>query len=70
MLFNNAATIRDYAASLMYEWISMDNQWNDIDRRKSMYADKNMCHCHFIHNNSHLGWSGIEPGPPQWESGN
>lgn len=24
---------------------------------------------HFIHNNSPLGWSGIELGPPQWESG-
>jgi hypothetical protein len=27
------------------------------------YSDKSLPHCHFIHQESHVDWPGIEPGP-------
>jgi hypothetical protein len=38
----------------------MENPWNDTDREKSKYAEKNMSQCHFFHHKSHMD----KPGPP------
>ena len=37
---------------------------------ESQSTQRKSCANHFIHNNNPLDWSGIELGPPQWESGN
>jgi hypothetical protein len=39
-------------------------QWQyDIDKCKVKYAEKNLTHCHFVHNKSHVDWPGNKPGP-------
>jgi hypothetical protein len=43
----------------------MEHRWNEIDRGKPKYSDKNMSQYHFVHHKSHTDWPGIEPEPPR-----
>jgi ADP-ribose pyrophosphatase YjhB (NUDIX family) len=29
----------------------------------------NLPQCHFVHNESHMTYRGLEPKPPRWEAG-
>jgi hypothetical protein len=49
-------------------WVSMEQQWNDIDRGKLKDSEKNLSQCHSVHHKSHMDWLGCEPGPLQWEA--
>jgi hypothetical protein len=44
----------------------MEHRWNEIDRGKPTYSEKNR---QFVHHKSHVDGPGIEPGPPRWEAG-
>jgi hypothetical protein len=32
----------------------MEHRWNEIDRRKPKYSEKNLSQCHFVHQKSHV----------------
>jgi hypothetical protein len=42
-------------------FLVMEHRWNEIDRGKPKYSEKNLSQCHFVHH--------IEPGSPRWEAG-
>jgi hypothetical protein len=44
--------------------MSVEYWWNDTDRGKPKYLEKNLSHCHFVLHKSHTERPGIEPGPP------
>jgi len=46
-------------------------QWlNHGDKDEPKYLEKNLSQCHFLLHESHMDWSGIEPGSPRGETGN
>jgi hypothetical protein len=45
----------------------MEHRWNETDRGKPKYSEKNLSQCHSVHHKSHMDWHGIETGPPQFE---
>jgi len=49
--------------------MSLKYWWNDTDKGKPNYVDKNQSHCHFAHHRSHLDHSGVESGLPWGEPG-
>jgi hypothetical protein len=44
--------------------MSMEHSWNDNEKGKLKYINKNLFHCHFVHHKSHTDWPGTEPRPP------
>jgi hypothetical protein len=37
----------------------MHHFWNNTDRAKPKYWDRNLSQCHLVHHKSHVDWSGI-----------
>ena len=48
---------------LMDEWMSVGYWRNDNDKEKLKHLEKNVCQCHFVYNQCHMEWPGIEPKP-------
>jgi hypothetical protein len=44
----------------MYGWMRMEHWLNDSDKGKSKYSEKNLSQCHFLHQQSHTDWPGVE----------
>ena len=45
--------------------MSREKKWNDIDRGKAKYSERNLYQCHFVHYKSHNDWPGIESRAPR-----
>jgi hypothetical protein len=41
--------------------LSLEHRWNEINRGKSKYSEKNLSQYHFVHHKSHMHLPGIEP---------
>jgi hypothetical protein len=50
-------------------FLVMEHWWDEIDRGKPKYSEKNLSQCHFVRHKSHTDGPGIEPGPPWWDAG-
>jgi hypothetical protein len=42
---------------------SVENWWNDTDRERQKYWERNLTQCHFVQNKPDIDWPGIEPAP-------
>lgn len=40
-----------------------------LGRLRFEISERNLSQSHLIQHKSHVDWSWIEPGPPQWEAG-
>jgi hypothetical protein len=43
--------------------MSKKDRWNDTDRGKPKYSEKNVSQCYFVHHKTKTKWSGIETEP-------
>jgi hypothetical protein len=46
----------------------MVNWWDDTERGKPKYSQKNLCRHHFVRHKSHIDWLGIEAVPLWWQA--
>jgi hypothetical protein len=59
--FSNNVNGEDYASSVVNERnMNIENCWNYVGGGKLRYLEKNLSHCHFVHNKSHVDCPGIE----------
>lgn len=61
-VFNDAINIYVCTISVIDEWISIEQWWNDSDKGKFEALRRNLCQCPVIKTNSTLTWLESSPG--------
>jgi len=57
-LFNDDVNCQNHTGSVLHEWMSMGYRWNDSDRRRQMYLEKNPPQCHTVLHKFYMDWPG------------
>ena len=65
VLFNDALNSYYCMTSVIDERMSVEQLWNDSERRKQTCSDRVMSQGHFPRNSTHTNWPDIDPWPPQ-----
>jgi hypothetical protein len=66
--FNYEANCCDYEYIVLVinEYMSMEYSWNDTDRGKLMYLEKNLSQYHFVHHKFHIDGLALNQGHHSW----
>ena len=56
-MFNAAANLKGYTASLVHEWMRVEYWWKITDKVKPKYPEENISQCQFVHQKSHTDCS-------------
>ena len=53
----SAVNILSHIVGGTWTTVSVKCWWNDTDKGKFKFSDKNSSECYFVHNKSHMDWS-------------
>ena len=57
------------SVTIVDEWMSIEQWWNDTERGKLKYWKKNPYQWHFVYHKLLIDWPGTEAGTLRWEAG-
>jgi hypothetical protein len=53
VIFKDAVNCGDYIALVVHRRVNMGREWNNTERGKQKYLERNLSVCHTVHHKSH-----------------